>query len=79
MCPRTAIGAKYYIIFAATNALTIPILWMFYPEVAHLSLEGVDSLFDGPKVLMRRGANSSLSPLVIEEKETGSIEHVETA
>lgn len=35
-----AIGAKYFIIFATTNAIGIPIQYFLYPETGRLTLEG---------------------------------------
>lgn len=34
------------------NACFIPIIYFFYPETARLSLEQIDLLFTGPKVLL---------------------------
>ncbi|GAA5928412.1 hypothetical protein JCM1841_005667 [Sporobolomyces salmonicolor] len=49
-----ALGYKYYIIYAVSNGCIIPLAWYFCPEVAGLSLEGVDELFADGKVRMRR-------------------------
>ncbi|OQV11027.1 hypothetical protein CLAIMM_14934 [Cladophialophora immunda] len=40
-----SIGYKYYIIFAITNALWIPLIYFFYPETAGKALEEIDALF----------------------------------
>ncbi|PMD53232.1 general substrate transporter [Hyaloscypha bicolor E] len=41
------IGWKTYIIFAALNALWVPIIFIFFPETKGLELEAVDRLFSG--------------------------------
>jgi MFS family permease len=43
---------KTYIYFAAFNALFLPLIWFFYPETRNLSLEQIDLLFVGEKVLL---------------------------
>ena len=43
---------KTYIYFAIFNACFIPIIWFFYPETRNLSLEQIDLLFTGDKVLL---------------------------
>jgi hypothetical protein len=48
------IGAKFYIVFAVTNACLVPLLYIFFPETARLSLEEIDALFVDDKVYMRR-------------------------
>ncbi|KAL8279788.1 hypothetical protein RQP46_007883 [Phenoliferia psychrophenolica] len=52
-----AIGAKYYIISSITNLVSVFVLYFLYPEAAGLSLEGVDRLFNGNHVIMRRGVH----------------------
>jgi sugar porter (SP) family MFS transporter len=47
-----SIGWKTYIYFAIFNACFIPIIWFFYPETRNLSLEQIDLLFTGEKVLL---------------------------
>lgn len=47
-----SIGHRTYIYFAVFNACFIPIIFFFYPETARLSLEQVDLLFTGDKVLL---------------------------
>ncbi|BGP20699.1 hypothetical protein JCM10213_001054 [Rhodosporidiobolus nylandii] len=44
----------FYIIFAIINALMVPAIWFTCPEIAGLSLEGIDGLFANGKVTMRR-------------------------
>ncbi|OQE41902.1 hypothetical protein PENCOP_c004G07018 [Penicillium coprophilum] len=39
------IGWKYFLIFACFNFAMIPIVYLFYPETAGLSLEGIDEVF----------------------------------
>ncbi|GAA5848010.1 hypothetical protein JCM5353_001383 [Sporobolomyces roseus] len=81
----SSLGYKFYIIFAVFNAVLIPLCWFFLPEVAGLSLEGVDELFAGGKVRMRRstradsgGRLQTTAHLHAQpDKETGSFEHVE--
>ncbi|GAA5938084.1 uncharacterized protein JCM15063_005460 [Sporobolomyces koalae] len=80
-----SLGYKYYIIFAVLNAVIIPCCYFFLPEVAGLTLEGVDELFADGKVRMRRTtkvdqgghlqATAHLAPAA--DKYQGSFEHVE--
>lgn len=46
------IGYKTYIYFAVFNACFIPLTYFFYPETRNLSLEQIDLLFTGEKVLL---------------------------
>lgn len=48
----SSIGYRTYIYFAVFNACFIPVIYFFYPETARLSLEQVDLLFTGDKVLL---------------------------
>ena len=41
----SSIGYKSYIVFAAINVATIPIVYFFFVETAGLPLEAVDILF----------------------------------
>lgn len=43
---------KTYIYFAVFNACFLPLIWFLYPETRNLSLERVDKLFTGEKVLL---------------------------
>ncbi|KAJ9658810.1 hypothetical protein H2201_007668 [Coniosporium apollinis] len=43
---------RTYIYFAIFNAAFLPLIWFFYPETQNLSLEQVDKLFVGDKVLL---------------------------
>ncbi|OQE03814.1 hypothetical protein PENSOL_c001G08077 [Penicillium solitum] len=40
-----AIGWKYFLIFACLNLAMIPVIYLFYPETAGLSLEDIDEVF----------------------------------
>jgi MFS family permease len=40
-----AIGWKYYIVFAVLTAITIVIIWVYFPETKGLSLEEMNALF----------------------------------
>lgn len=44
---------QYFIIFAVFNFATVPLLYLFFPEVSGLSLEAVDELFVDGKVTVR--------------------------
>lgn len=46
------IGWRTYVYFAVFNAAFLPLIWFFYPEVRNLSLEQIDKLFTGEKVLL---------------------------
>ncbi|GAA5830448.1 hypothetical protein JCM3766R1_002724 [Sporobolomyces carnicolor] len=58
--PTTHSLPSRQIIYAVFNAMIVPMAYLFLPEVANLSLEGVDQLFAGGKVKMRR--TTKLSP-----------------
>ena len=47
-----SIGYRTYIYFAVFNACFIPLIYFFYPESAGLTLENIDYLFTGEKVLL---------------------------
>ncbi|PPJ59199.1 hypothetical protein CBER1_03038 [Cercospora berteroae] len=47
-----SIGYKTYIYFAIFNACFLPLIYFFYPETRNLSLEQIDRLFTGPKVVL---------------------------
>jgi hypothetical protein len=46
------LGYRTYIYFCVFNFCFIPIIYWFYPETANLSLEEIDNLFTGNKVLL---------------------------
>jgi len=46
------IGWRTYVYFAVFNFCFLPLIWFFYPEVRNLSLEQIDKLFTGEKVLL---------------------------
>ncbi|ENH75036.1 Sugar transporter STL1 [Fusarium oxysporum f. sp. cubense race 1] len=48
----SSIGWKTYIYFGVFNAFFVPLIYFFYPETRLLSLEQIDKLFTGPKVLL---------------------------
>lgn len=66
------INWRTYIYFAVFNVAFLPLIWFFYPEVRNLSLEQVDRLFTGPKVLLhwnpsmgeRQGSFAEANPTV---------------
>jgi len=39
------LGPNIYFYFMVINIICIPIIWLFYPETARVSLEDMDSLF----------------------------------
>ncbi|KAH9911642.1 general substrate transporter, partial [Amylocystis lapponica] len=46
------IGSRTYVIFGVFNVVFIPIVYFFYPETKGKTLEQIDLLFSGPKVLL---------------------------
>ncbi|KAI0933438.1 hypothetical protein AcV5_005585 [Taiwanofungus camphoratus] len=46
------LGWKTYIIFGIFNVVFVPIIYFFYPETKGKSLEQIDLLFSGPRVLI---------------------------
>ncbi|WZH50395.1 sugar transporter [Fusarium acuminatum] len=47
-----SIGWKTYVYFCIFNAFFVPVIYFFYPETRLLSLEQIDKLFTGSKVLL---------------------------
>lgn len=48
----TNIGYKTYIYFTIFNFGFIPLIYFFYPETQWLSLEQIDKLFTGDKIML---------------------------
>lgn len=46
------IGSKTYIIYGMFNVVSIGVVYFFYPETKGKTLEQIDLIFSGPKVLM---------------------------
>ena len=42
----------FAVYFAIFNACFLPLVYFFYPETQNLSLEQIDRLFTGPKVVL---------------------------
>lgn len=47
------IGYQTYIYFCIFNFCFIPLIYFFYPETQWLSLEQIDRLFTGDKIMLR--------------------------
>lgn len=48
----TALGWKYYLIWGASAATIVPVVYFLYPETTDLSIEEIDQVFvDAPSVL----------------------------
>jgi sugar porter (SP) family MFS transporter len=45
------IGWRTYVIFAVLNIANAAIVWLFYPETAHIPLEKIDLLFTGDEAI----------------------------
>ncbi|GAA6007633.1 sugar porter family MFS transporter [Rhodotorula paludigena] len=77
------IQGYYYIVFAVTNALLVPMLLCFYPETARLSLEEIDALFADGKVHLRRSPREPVQGFIEGVsngvKVQGETQHVEKA
>lgn len=41
----TSIGYKYFLVWVATNAAAVPIVYLFFPETAGRTLEEIDEIF----------------------------------
>ncbi|RYP25579.1 hypothetical protein DL768_011456 [Monosporascus sp. mg162] len=46
------IGWRTYVYFCVFNAFFLPLIYFFYPETRNLSLEQIDKLFEGEKVML---------------------------
>ncbi|EME44677.1 hypothetical protein DOTSEDRAFT_24674 [Dothistroma septosporum NZE10] len=64
----SSIGWKTYVYFAVFNACFLPLIYLFYPETKNLSLEQIDRLFTGRKVVMHI-SDAEGGPQMVEEKE----------
>ncbi|KAI9035882.1 sugar transporter [Aspergillus affinis] len=76
------IGYQTYIYFAVFNFCFLPLIYFFYPEPRNLTLEQVDRLFTGEKVLLHwhpsMGAAGDPNHRVGEkEAESVGVQHVE--
>ncbi|KUL83984.1 hypothetical protein ZTR_07070 [Talaromyces verruculosus] len=47
-----SIGYKTYVYFCIFNFFFLPLIYFFYPETRNLSLEDIDTLFTGEKILL---------------------------
>lgn len=80
-----SIGWKTYIYFAVFNAAFVPVVYFFYPETKNLSLEEIDRLFTGDKVLIHLPAsmripaddNTAVAKVIAGEGEKGNVAIVE--
>jgi predicted MFS family arabinose efflux permease len=75
----TNIGYKTYVYFAVFNACFIPLTYFFYPEVRNLSLEQIDLLFTGDKVLLhwKDSMGDRQGSFAMEADPKAEIEHVD--
>ncbi|KAH9904152.1 putative MFS sugar transporter [Xylariomycetidae sp. FL2044] len=47
------LGWRFYIIWTVINAVSLPILWLFYPETANRTLEDLDAYYrDNPPLIV---------------------------
>ncbi|KAI0850541.1 putative MFS sugar transporter [Daldinia vernicosa] len=54
------LGWKFYIIWTVTNALFLPIIWLFYPETANRTLEDLDAYYrDNPPLVLHKDLDST--------------------
>lgn len=76
------VGYRTYVYFCIFNFLFIPLIYFFYPETQWLSLEQIDKLFTGEKVMLRWDPAMGMPGEAPEVKEgsvdeTGGAEHSE--
>lgn len=76
------VGYRTYVYFCIFNFLFIPLIYFFYPETQWLSLEQIDKLFTGEKVMLRWDPAMGMPGEAPEMKEgsvdeTGGAEHSE--
>lgn len=67
----SSIGWKTYVYFCIFNACFVPLIYFFYPETRLLSLEQIDKLFTGSKVLLHWDHSMGV-PGEASEKSSGS-------
>lgn len=77
-----SIGYKTYIYFCIFNFCFIPMIYFLYPETQWLSLEQIDKLFTGGKVMLKWYNKMGIpgeapTDLKIAERESGMVEHSE--
>ncbi|GAB7343816.1 hypothetical protein MBLNU457_1786t2 [Dothideomycetes sp. NU457] len=73
----TNIGYKSYIVFAVINFVTIPIVYLFFPETCGLPLEAVDLLFadrDGQRPSIFRVVKDSKDKMFMQQIEETLLE-----
>ena len=71
--------SRAYFLFAGLNLLWIPIVFLFYPETAHRSLESIDTLFipDSPFYTSQEKSYQQHATVLIEREGKGSQSAVE--
>jgi MFS family permease len=79
-----AIGWNYFVVFACLNAAMLPVIYLFFPETAGLSLEDIDEVFIlstgwlDPVRVAKRLPNKSNGPIpqgdLSEGKEHGALQ-----
>ncbi|KAH8800222.1 general substrate transporter [Xylogone sp. PMI_703] len=74
----TNIGYRSYIIFGVLNVAFIPLIYFFYPETKGKSLEQIDFLFSGPRVLIDIGEEDLLNLQELEIQKAIMERRVET-
>ncbi|KAI2606603.1 general substrate transporter [Hypoxylon sp. NC1633] len=53
------LGWRFYIIWTVTNAVFLPVIWLFYPETANRSLEDLDAFYrDNPPLVLHKDRDS---------------------
>lgn len=75
------IGWRTYVYFSVFNFCFIPLLYVAFPETQWLSLEQIDKLFTGDKILLRWDPAMGVPGEAPEKTdcadETGTVEHPE--